>query len=57
MSDKDCPMPYFLKNDKWFYYDEKIEMYNLTDEAPKKAIKSYNEFYAEEIEDGIINKK
>ena len=57
MSDKDCPMPYFLKHDKWFYYDEKIEMYNLTDEAPKKAIKSYNEFYAEEIEDGIINKK
>lgn len=39
------PMPYFMKNKEWFYYDEKELMYKLTDKATEKAKKSYKEFY------------
>lgn len=43
-------MPYFLENPEW--YNEKIDdegntTYTLTDQAPKKAIDSYNEYYSE----------
>lgn len=37
--------PYFLKNEKWYYFDEQAFMYKLTDEAPEKAKVSYKEFY------------
>ena len=37
--------PYFLTNEEWFEYDEKNKKYILTDKAPEKAKKSYNEFY------------
>lgn len=37
--------PYFLKDPAWYYYDEKEGCYKLTDKAPKKARKSYDEFY------------
>lgn len=42
--------PYFLKNPKWYYYDQKDFKYKLTSEAPQKAIDSYKEFY-KELED------
>lgn len=38
--------PYFMTNEKWFYYDYEKKLYKLTDEAPEKAKKSYKEFYA-----------
>lgn len=39
------PEPYFMKDPKWFYFDEKEFKYMLTDKAPKEARKSYKEFY------------
>lgn len=41
----DVERPYFLENEEWYYYDEKEEMFKLTDKASPKAIDSYNEFY------------
>lgn len=54
-------IPYFLTNEKWY---KKVPLadndrgYILTDEAPPEAVKSYNEFYAEEYieEDGDLQK-
>ena len=43
--------PYFLENKEWYYYDEREEIYKLTDKAPKEAIESYKEFYEEDEED------
>lgn len=37
--------PYFMKNKEWYFFDEKDFCYKLTDKAPTKAIKSYEEFY------------
>ena len=39
--------PYFLKNEKWYYHDEKEWKYKLTPEGKKnkKVVQSYNEFY------------
>lgn len=37
--------PYFLTNEKWYYYDEEEGTYKLTEEAPEKAVKSYEDFY------------
>ena len=40
--------PYFLKDKEWYseYYDDKWHLhYNLTDKAPKEAIKSYDKYY------------
>lgn len=37
--------PYFMKNEDWYYFDEKNCRYVLTDKAPEKAVKSYKEFY------------
>lgn len=39
--------PYFMTNEKWYYFDEKEWKYKLTKEAPAKAVKSYKDFYAE----------
>lgn len=48
-------IPYFLTNEKWYKEVSLMESdrgYVLTEEAPPEAVKSYNEFYAEEyIED------
>lgn len=41
--------PYFMKNEKWYYFDEKAFRYKLTDKAPKKAIESYKEWYEDII--------
>lgn len=46
-------MPYFMTNKDWYYYDEKEEIYKLTDKAPQKAIDSYKEFYKELEEDDM----
>ena len=40
-------MPYFMTDDKWYYYDYDDKKYKLTDEAPEKAKESYVEFYKE----------
>lgn len=37
--------PYFMKNKNWYYFDFEKRKYMLTDEAPKKAVESYNEYY------------
>lgn len=39
------PKPYFMENAEWYYFDEASFRYRLTDEAPKEAVDSYNEFY------------
>lgn len=39
------PEPYFMTNDKWYYFDEYEFKYKLTDIAPEKAVESYEEFY------------
>lgn len=41
------PIPYFMKNKEWYYFDEDDFMYKLTDKAPEEAKKSYNEYYKE----------
>ena len=48
--------PYFLKNEKWYYHDEKAWKYKLTPEGKKnpKVVKSYNEFYKVIKDDGVI---
>lgn len=38
-------MPYFMENDKWYYFDYDKKKYVLTDEAPPEAKESYNEYY------------
>lgn len=38
-------VPYFIKNEEWWYYDWKEMKYKLTDKATKEAIESYKEFY------------
>jgi hypothetical protein len=37
--------PYFMTNPEWYYFDEKEGRLKLTDKAPKKARKSYKDFY------------
>lgn len=39
--------PYFMSNNRWYYYDEDDEIYKLTKEATEEARKSYEEFYRE----------
>ena len=41
----DIEIPYFFINKEWYYYDEKEEIYKLTDKAPQEAIESYKKFY------------
>ena len=41
--------PYFMSNPEWYYFDEEEFKYKLTEKAPKKAVKSYNEVYEEDI--------
>lgn len=37
-------MPYFMKNDSWYYVDREEGEYKLTDDAPEEARKSYDEY-------------
>lgn len=37
--------PYFLTNSNWYRFDEHECKYILTNDAPEKAVKSYNEYY------------
>lgn len=37
--------PYWHKNNKWYYWDLKEQMFKLTKYATKKAIASYNKYY------------
>lgn len=43
----DIGIPYFMENKEWYYYDEKEEIYKLTNKATKKAKQSYYEYYSE----------
>lgn len=49
------PMPYFMENKDWYYFDEEEFCYKLTDKAPKEAVKSYEEFYKELNDDEYIS--
>lgn len=40
--------PYFMNKPDWYYFDEVEWKYKLTDKAPEKARRSYEEFYEEE---------
>lgn len=44
--------PYFMKNEEWYYYDEKEGCLKLTDKAPEKARKSYIEHYKKHVFNG-----
>ena len=50
----DAEMPYFMTNSEWYYYDpdDPDHGYKLTDKAPEKARKSYEEFYG--LLDGAV---
>lgn len=41
--------PYFMENPKWYRFNEKEWKYELTDEAPEKAVESYKEFYNDKM--------
>ncbi len=43
--------PFFMKNKEWYYFDnnDQTRGIKLTDKAPPKAIKSYEEFYKADI--------
>jgi ubiquitin C-terminal hydrolase len=43
----DMPVPYFITNKEWYYYDDKEEIFKLTDKATEKAKESYIEYYNE----------
>lgn len=49
--------PYFLKNKDWYYYDVKTGKYKLTNNAPQKAIDSYNEYYKQLSKENDITLK
>lgn len=40
--------PYFMQDKKWYFYNEEEKKYELTDEAPEEAVKSYIDFYQED---------
>ena len=40
-------MPYFMENEKWFYFDGKKRKFVLTKDAPSEAKRSYQEYYDE----------
>ena len=44
-----------MENEEWYYYDDNDSErgYKLTDKAPEKAVRSYEEFY-EELESSEI---
>ena len=41
----ETPLPYFMTNKEWYYFDEKDFCYKLTERATEKAKQSYKEFY------------
>lgn len=45
--------PYFMENPEWYYHDDKINKYFLTDKAPKEAVESYNDFYDDDVDLGL----
>lgn len=36
--------PYFMENEKWYYFDFNKKSFVLTKDAPKEAEKSYKEY-------------
>ena len=48
-------MPYFMENEKWFYFDGKKRKFVLTKEAPSEAKKSYQEYYKELEKEEEVN--
>lgn len=45
----DVDIPYFMTNEKWYYYDYDEMKYKLTDKATKKAKESYRQFYQDMV--------
>ena len=37
--------PYFMTNEKWYFYDYDEKKYKLTDNVSKKVKDSYEEYY------------
>lgn len=44
-------MPFFMEDDRWYFYDYEKKKYVLTKEAPEEARQSLKEFYKELKED------
>lgn len=42
-------LPFFMKNSDWYYTSEDEPKYLLTEKATPEAVKSYNEFYSDDI--------
>ena len=42
----DLTVPYFVTNKEWYYYDEKEEIFKLTQKATDKAKQSYIQYYS-----------
>lgn len=40
-------MPYFMTDEKWYYFDYEKKKYVTTKEAPEEAKASLKEFYKE----------
>lgn len=40
-------MPYFMKNEAWYFFDRKKKKYVLTEKATDEAKESYRDFYKE----------
>lgn len=40
-------MPYFMNNKKWYEFDYEKRKFVLTEEAPREARKSYEEYIKE----------
>lgn len=43
-------MPYFMNDEKWYFFDYEKRVFMLTEKAPKKAKESYDHFYKVEKE-------
>ena len=46
--------PYFMENEEWYNYDAKTGIFTLTDKAPQKARKSYEEWVNREPYDPLF---
>lgn len=46
-------MPYFMNDEKWYYFDYEKRVFMLTEKAPKEATESYKQFY--KVENEVTN--
>ena len=50
----DMPMPFFMKDSTWYYFDDKTETIRLTEVGEKipEVVASYSEYYNDD--DGLL---